>query len=350
MRSILLCLFGLCVLWVSLASASIELAIRGQKPIRIDDVYLRDGYAYVALDDVLQAVKLKGEWQSVQHRYTIRSPFGEAWISPGSSSLHYRDRSISLSQPPRFIDGRLRVTEAFLQNQLPLLTGNGVYFRNLEPLPQRARAADNPMDELFSFLLRKKRPVTGPVLRAVAIDPAHGGLDTGVVVDEVREKDLSLQVARQIEKTIKMRLGVPVYLSRDADYNLTVEKRLEPARREDVDAWLIVHAQASNSPAVKGVSLFVRGGGSQEGGDTSMVLARAIAGSLRQAKIPFQGIYRSSRVGLGQGNLPTVLIECGYLSHDKDRQRLQQEADPQLAKAIFAGLKRFAETTKEKRK
>ncbi len=350
-RILCLLLCGFC--FSTTALARIELSQQGQEPLLIEDVYLRQGKSYVAIQDVVKAVGLEGDWDAVKHIFVIKTSFGKAWISPGSDHLHLAQRSVQLSDRPRFIDGRLRVTDAFIQEQLPLLTGGGIYYRNLDPLPDSAPASDTPLERLFSFLLREKRPASGPILRAVAIDPAHGGLDIGVLGPEgSREKQLSLALARQLEKKIKMRLGIPVYLSRDNDYGLTLEQRLAPAQREDVDAWILLHTQSSLSPRPEGVALFIRpetDSQSSTGPSQSLRLARHVYRALTQAGLPVQGIYRSSLIGLGQGNLPTLMVECGYLSHPVDRERLlSPDGQSRLATALFNGLRSYAETNREK--
>lgn len=353
MRIFWLALCGLCFL-TSPCHASIELAVQGREPQLLQDVYLRDGHSFVALDEVVGAVGLQGDWDSVKHHYTIRTPFGPAQVSPGSQMLFFRGQSITLTAKPRFIDGRLRISDDFIQNQLPLLVGHAIYYRNLEPLPDTASTdEDDTLDRLFSFLLRKKGTSSGPTLRAIAVDVGHGGLDIGVTSGDVREKNVTLDVAKQLEKILKMRFGVPVYLSRDADYALTLEQRLAPARRDDVDLWLLLHAGASDSPSVHGVALFIRPDedlettGSARARTSSRVLARALATALQEDGIPVQGIYRSSRVGLGKGNLPTVLVECGYLSNTEDRALLtSDDGQKKLAASLYKGLRQFTETMK----
>lgn len=329
--------------------SSVELARQGKDPQEIKDIYLRDGQAFIAIDDILQAVELQGDWDSVAHRYNIRTPFGTAWLAPDIPFLQFEGHSTSLSQAPRFIDGRLRVDEAFIHNQLPLLTGTAIYYRNLEPATAlNETESDNPLDRLFSFLLRKKRKTAGPILRGVAIDPGHGGQDVGVIGPKgTLEKQLTLSLAQQLEKLIKMRLGIPVYLSRDKDYGLSLEQRLAPARRDDVDAWLLLHVESSLDPRPAGVALLIRPAEKEavEGRNTgaSLQLARQLELALRQAGVPVLGIYRSALVGLGQGDLPTVLVECGFLSQPDDRARLvDADGREMLARALFEGLKNFA--------
>ncbi len=327
--------------------ADIELAPKGKPPLRLTDVYLLHGLSYVALDDVLDAVSLRGHWNSVRHVYRIRTANGWAELSPGRRNLKIGEGFYPLKEKPRFIDGRLRVSENFILNQLPMLINRPIYYRNLNPSTAQHGGDDNTLDRLFSFLLRKKNIVAGPGLRGVAIDAGHGGLDTGVIAgDGYKEKQATLALSARLSKILKMNLGIPVYLSRDDDYELTPKQRLEPVAHEEVDVWLLLHAQGSFTAAAEGVVLFVRSNTENSSAglmDSSRQLAEELKTSLEESDVPVVGIFTSPLVPLGQGRLPTVLLELGYLTNPVDLQRLRSpDGQQQLAQALYLGLKNFS--------
>jgi N-acetylmuramoyl-L-alanine amidase len=326
--------------------ADIELAPKGKTPLRLTDVYLLHGLSYVALDDVLDAVSLRGHWDSVKHVYRIRSANGWAELSPGRQSLKIGKDYYPLKEKPRFIDGRLRISENFILGQLSMLINRPIYYRNLNP-GNLQREDASTLDRLFSFLLRKKSRVAGPKLRGVAIDAGHGGLDTGVMAgDGYKEKQATLALASRLSKILKMNLGIPVYLSRDDDYELTPEQRLEPVTHEEVDVWLLLHAQGSFTEAAEGVVLFVRSSDDKPGAgqrDASRQLAEELQAALEESGVPVVGIFSSPLIPLGQGALPTVHLELGYLTNPVDLQRLRgTEGQQQLAQALYQGLKKFS--------
>lgn len=350
MRRLLIILFCLSFLCAPVFSqAAVELSRAGQPPQTINEVYLQDGIAFLALDDVLPALGLGGSWDSVRHIYTISTPRGKATLLPGGHYLNIGDRFLPLSRPARFIDGRLRIPEDFVTGSLADLLGGQVYYRNLQP-PVATKEKGTPIDRLFSFLLQKKRDNQGPALRGVAIDPGHGGQDPGAIGGGLKEKDLTLALAKDLEKQLKMHLGIPVYLSRDADYEPSAEQRLKAAAHPDVDVLLQLHVQAALYPTPSGVMLFVRPAEERDGkilpaaGGGSMRLARSLEAALRQAGIPVAGVFAAPLLPLGHGDLPTVLVEAGYLSNPADRARLADPAGRQaLATALFAGLKDFSQ-------
>lgn len=359
MKPILLIAAALAFLLAPLpAAAAAEIARSGHPPKVIRDVYWRDGVPFVAVEEVLSALGLQGSWDSVAHVFRFKTPAGAAALSPDSSWLRLDDRLIELDHPPRFIDGQLRVSEKFITGELPELLGEPVFFRDLDPpqAPPAAREEQSPLDKLFAFLLRRKEPEPqGPALRGVAIDPGHGGQDPGALsLEGDQEKTVVLEVAKRLQKLLKMRLAVPVHLSRDGDYALTPGQRLQAAARPDTDALLLIHAQAALGPSPRGVTLFVRPRDEGEGGKPvagegeSIRLARHLEAAFRKNGFAVVGILRAPLPPLGRGDLPAVLVELGFLSNPEDRALLlSPEGRGRLAEALYAGLKSFADEKKE---
>lgn len=343
------------------AVAAVDIALRGQDPVRIEDVYQQDGIPFIAIEDAIGALGLQGHWNSITHTFRIKSRRGWAEISPASGYMKVGEEFYPLKEKPRFIDGRLRVTDSFVLNQLAMLTGRSVYFRNLNPDQDTINVKKaSGLDQLFAFLLNKKIPRTGPLIRAVAIDPGHGGLDTGVISSSgFKEKELTMAVAGRLSKKLKMQLGIPIYLSRDGDYEIGMEQRLAAAAHDDVDLWLLIHAQAAFDPEMKGVTLFIRpeeAGQDQRSGSQaeavaseSRLLADELAKALAADGIEVRGIFPSSRLSLGRGNLPTVQLELGFLSNGEELNRLKDSAyQNQIVEALYAGIRQFAKRNKEK--
>ncbi|BCA79891.1 N-acetylmuramoyl-L-alanine amidase [Desulfuromonas sp. AOP6] len=353
-------LFFIVIFWLLAclpAGASVEIALGGSNPATIEEVYRREGTSFLSVDEVLRAVGLSGRWISVDHVYTFNTPRGTAIISPGSQFIRLNGDFIPLSHRPRFIDGKLRVPENFVTGNLRNLLGQPVYYRNLQPVvDEETSGEEGTLDRLFAFLLSKKKTVSIPGIRGVAIDPGHGGEDQGVIgLDGVKEKDVTLNAARRFEKLIKMRMGIPVYLSRDGDYALTWQKRFEPALRSDVDALITLHAQGAFSSGPQGLALFIRPQNGLENEQTeavrpdlSLQLAQELKVSLEKQGLPVLDIIQAPLLPLGRGDLPSVLVEMGYLTNSKDKRQLVEGAGlDRMAEALYAGFKAFADKQKE---
>ena len=343
-----------CLLLASASSvhALIEIGRPGEDPLVVEDVYLREGTAFIAIDDVLAALSLEGEWDSVAHLYQIRTPHGRAIISPGSQFLRLGDNFIPIAHRPRFIDGKLRVSEVFLLRQLAPLLTEPIHYRNHNPPAPTEQ--DDPLERLFAFLLRKKAPAADGSKWVVSIDPGHGGEETGSLgADGSKEKDATLAVAQRLEKLLKMHQDAPVIMTRDGDYALDATRRLELVAEGQADVMLSLHAGAFFSTEASGINLYVQPQTERDVPDGAVVdnLSLRLAGILRQ-KFQEQGfvVHDISELPvhpLGRGDLPRVLVEMGSLTNPLDLVMLKDPIRQQdLARSLFDGLRAFFDTFK----
>lgn len=342
-------LLALCLalVFAPAAQALVEIGRPGGDPLVIEDVYLREGTAFISIDDILTALGLEGEWDSVAHVYAIRTPHGRALISPGSQFLRLGDNFIPIAHRPRFIDSRLRVSEVFLLRQLAPLLTEPIYYRNHEP-PAPVESED-PLDRLFAFLLRKKDPVADSSKWVVSIDPGHGGEDSGALgLNGSKEKAVTLAVGQRLEKLLKMHQDAPVVLTRDGDYALDMERRLELVAEGAADVLVSLHAQAFAADESSGVYLYIQPQTERDVPDgvilenSSRKLAEALQGELTKNGFHVNGIKEVPVYPLGRGDLPRVLVEMGSLTNAIDLVTLQDPARQQdFARAVYDGLQVF---------
>lgn len=223
----------------------------------------------------------------------------------------------------------------------------------------------------------------GPDRLFVMIDPGHGGFDPGAEYGGVREADLVLKMAQALAERLD-RAGFAVGLTRDGDQFVSLSERVARANRAGADLFISLHADAVAAGHATGASvhslpedatvagnrfLLQRLGqdalGSTEGtvSDATtrvlMDLARdealsqggALADSL-VAGLDAGGVAlyktprkRSNFVVLRAADMPSVLVELGFLSEPADRARL---VDPlwrlRVAEALTAGIADWAQT------
>lgn len=353
-RSLVLQLSVLLLLFLAFASpamALVEIGRPGAVPLTIEDVYMREGTAFIAIDDVLKALGLEGEWDSVAHVYAISTPHGKAVISPGSQFLKLGDNFIPIAHRPRFIDSKLRVSEDFLLRQLAPLLTEPIYYRNHNP-PAPVENED-PLDQLFAFLLRKKEPLAEGSKWVVAIDPGHGGEDSGALgLSGSKEKDFTLAVAQRLEKLLKMHQDAPVIMTRDGDYELDVEKRLGIVAKGQADVLISLHAQAFATEESSGVNLYIQEPTDRDHPDnriddnSSLQLAEILQQKLEQNGFQVHGIQELPIYPLGRGDLPRVLVEMGSLTNAVDLATLQDPVRQQdFARALIDGLQAFFDSS-----
>jgi N-acetylmuramoyl-L-alanine amidase len=90
----------------------------------------------------------------------------------------------------------------------------------------------------------------------VALDPGHGGEDPGAIgPGGTREKDVVLQIAHRLRERINATTlkGNPMraYLTRDADFFVPLQVRVQKAQRVQADLFVSIHADAFFTPKAR---------------------------------------------------------------------------------------------------
>jgi len=172
----------------------------------------------------------------------------------------------------------------------------------------------------------------------VVIDPGHGGRDPGATsVVGFHEKDLVLDVARQIEEELKAR-GAVVRLTRSGDRYLELEERPAVANLWKADAFASIHADSAENRSASGLTVYV----SRSPDRQSLHLANAVLKHAALARVPTRGVRQANYRVLVHANVPAVLIELGFLSNRFEAARLgTQPYQQQVARAVAAGIAEF---------
>lgn len=228
-------------------------------------------------------------------------------------------------------------------------------------------------------------PTKRPRPLIVAIDAGHGGKDPGAVHGGVREKDVTLQFAREFARILGERGRIIAVLTRDSDEFVHLGDRVRRAIAAEADLFISIHADATeNNPNASGASVYTlsdvasdrlaaalarrenaadglagveMGAGDAElrsilvdlakrrtGADSDR-LAELVIGSLaRKVKVLDQRPHRFAgfRV-LKTFDTPSVLVELGFLTNRGDRQRLTNpEWRLRAQRALRDAVKRWA--------
>jgi len=210
-----------------------------------------------------------------------------------------------------------------------------------------------------------------PGFRTIAIDPGHGGGDEGARGPQgVKEKDVTLAVARRVRALVEGRLGLRVLLTRDDDRVVALEDRASVANNNKVDLFISLHANASWRASTKGTAVYCAsfdpradaaaraatvverlpafGGGVREIDVVPWDLAqtRHVDRSLEFAHILEDQLHGTLALGprgvdraplrvLEPANMPAVLVELGYLSNpEQERQLASPDYQASISQAI----------------
>ncbi len=216
---------------------------------------------------------------------------------------------------------------------------------------------------------------SGPLV--VVLDPGHGGIDPGAEREGVREKDITLAFARELKELLLRAGNINVVLTRDDDVFVPLEERVTIARRAGADVFLSLHAdalaegrahgatvytladQASDAASEKlaerhdradllagvdlsqtddSVALLLMDLARTETAPRSESLADALVEGIYAAT---QSTYKTPRMRAGFSvlkapDIPSALIELGFISSKSDRDKL---TDPAWRKRAAEGIR-----------
>ena len=259
---------------------------------------------------------------------------------------------------------------------------NGVNVRM--PLPTRCSGGKVFVSKaLMSYVKNIGRVKKGRPIK-VMIDAGHGGKDPGAMGNGLKEKDVVLDIAQRLKRYL-ISSGAKVRMTRDRDVFITLKRRAYLANRWNPDVFVSIHANSSRNPRARGIEVYYvsekvndtnRAVVSKENGvlevegrapdsDLKIILwdmihtenraesrtlarniSRKIAGIMQS---PDRGAKGAPFYVLKWVNVPSVLIEVGFVSNPEESGRL---ANPRyrdrIARAIFEGLISYFEELKRR--
>ncbi len=245
------------------------------------------------------------------------------------------------------------------------LIGSGVAVRYL--LPVRAQAAPAPKPTLSG---------KAPPKPIVMLDPGHGGKDPGAIgVSGIYEKQVSLATAFELKRLLEASGRYQVRMTRAKDVFIPLQGRVDLAHGARADLFVSMHADSLPNAAVRGASVYTlsdtasdsqtaglakrenaadRYGGPGFTGvppDVARILASLVhqetmLGSARMAKsvvssldgtvpvLPSPARHASFAV-LQSADIPSVLVEMGFMSNPQDEAALRRPDHRQLMARVM---------------
>lgn len=218
----------------------------------------------------------------------------------------------------------------------------------------------------------------------IALDPGHGGEDPGALGrGGNKEKDVVLAIAKRLKEKIEQEPNMRVMLTRDGDYFVPLNVRVQKARNVQADLFLSIHADAFVESSARGSSVFVlseKGASSTAArwlankenaadliggvniGNHDKQLASVlldlsttaqISDSLKLGKVVLReigGINRLHKGSVEQAgfavlkapDIPSILIETAFISNPEEEARLSDnDYQDKMADAVMKGIKKY---------
>ncbi|RDK04529.1 N-acetylmuramoyl-L-alanine amidase [Paraburkholderia lacunae] len=243
---------------------------------------------------------------------------------------------------------------------------------------------DSDGDDTYAFTAPKSGKSNTVRLLTVAIDPGHGGEDPGAIGGSgTYEKHVALDIAKKLRAKIDAQPNMRAMMTRDADFFVPLNVRVQKARRVGADLFVSIHADAFTTPEAKGSSVFALsehgassaaarwmankenssdqiGGINIKSADATvnralfdMSTTAQIRDSMRYGDFVLKeigGINKLHKGSVEQAgfavlkapDIPSILVETAFISNPDEERRLNDDAyRDKMADAIMSGIKRY---------
>jgi N-acetylmuramoyl-L-alanine amidase len=218
----------------------------------------------------------------------------------------------------------------------------------------------------------------GLKVRTIVIDPGHGGKDPGCNYAGLKEKDIVLDIAKELRTLLQKNTDLKVYLTRDKDVYIPLEERTAIANKYKADLFISIHINAAPNKTASGIETYVLNVTNDISAlevaafenkattksisdlqgilkdlmlnsklEESMNLAYAVqknlSSSLKLSKAQNLGVKQAPFYVLVGAQMPSILIEAGFLSNKADSGKLATAAyRKNIASAIHKGITEYS--------
>lgn len=249
---------------------------------------------------------------------------------------------------------------------------------------------------IFTFMLGSLMGILHPLysqapkVQTIVIDAGHGGHDPGCLGKKSFEKDVALEIALKLGVLINTHLpDVKVIYTRDNDTFIELNQRSKIANRARADLFLSIHCNASKNKEATGTETYIMGLNATnqnfqlamrensvifqekdyertyEGFDPTSPISYILLSNYQQShqvnsldlassiesqfsekyKKTSRGVKQAGFLVLAKTTMPSVLIETGFLSNQKDEEYLNSElGQMEIAVSIYRAFRNYKQS------
>ncbi len=217
----------------------------------------------------------------------------------------------------------------------------------------------------------------------VAIDAGHGGTDNGATRGAVREAVIVLGISQELEKILNKDPMYKAFLTREGNSLVELQQRVKNAQTQNAELFVSIHANSSPDSHSQGMEIYFQNDLppnediallAHNENQVHSIKRRRVKGDVPaiiqdlqksmttlksyelswhivdQWNVPFSKRRRDTiKQGpfyvIHQENIPSILVEIGFITNDKEAKRLNTPSyQKEIAQAIYQGLKDYKET------
>jgi N-acetylmuramoyl-L-alanine amidase len=213
---------------------------------------------------------------------------------------------------------------------------------------------------IFIFFIAQSGDSAQQGRYTVVIDPAHGGDDPGVVVDNLREKDITLKIALLMAQEVKKTADIDLHLIRSTDKTMTVSERYGSVKVMNPHCFLSLHVNAGFGKKAAGYEVYFPGFRypANGGGDSAAILKDMEKNSYLNNSVELahhilaglESVFPRNGRGLRDApnplldtlTCPGLLVEIGFATQTEERKNLSdEETQRKIARALMKGLRNY---------
>jgi N-acetylmuramoyl-L-alanine amidase len=207
-------------------------------------------------------------------------------------------------------------------------------------LPPPPISTPQPEDRLPTPGNNSPQPGRQPLPKGkviIVVDPGHGGKDSGAPgLRGLLEKDVVLPISQKIAAVLQQN-GINAVLTRDSDYFVELQGRVDIAERSRANLFVSIHANSiDNRSDVNGLETYYYGSGYS--------LAQVVHSSILQnvGSIKDRGVRKARFYVLRKNPMPAILVETGYMTGREDNPKLgNREYQNRMGDAIARGIIKY---------
>jgi N-acetylmuramoyl-L-alanine amidase len=212
------------------------------------------------------------------------------------------------------------------------------------------------------------QPQTSKPFVVVVLDPGHGGHDSGAMCGGVMEKDLTLDVARRVDRLLDSE-GVATLMTRLGDSYVSLADRAAFGNRAKDSIFISIHFNEDNKPVASGVETYYAAHQIDSGSGFASWLpffsrpppnspkpeSQSLAGFIQEALVARtrsvdRGTQPKQFFVIANVSSPAVLIEGGFITNKDELSKLASEDyRDQLAAAVADGILRYRDAVSQQK-
>lgn len=177
---------------------------------------------------------------------------------------------------------------------------------------------------------RKKGTLKG---LTIVVDPGHGGNDHGTTgVNNTPEKSVNLLTAELLTSKLQS-AGANVIMTRESDVYVDLRKRVSVATKNNADAFISIHYDATENSTVRGFTTYYTNSNSKK---LANAVHKGLGGKL---DLKDRGVQPGNYLVIRDNPQPAILLELGYLSNREEERTINTDYfREQATQGIYNGL------------